>query len=388
MSTSTVVCFIAPVFAGGVGAAGMLMQPSAGLGVLLPLIAGGIAAAWSCSLMRRDRENACETAVRTALAQVPPPPVYIEGLDGLCKEVLPIWSRQIESVRGQSETAVSELTGRFSNINARLEVALNVYRETANGMINSEHSGKHNVLDLMEKGRSNLSTMLNKLQAGLEAKSAMFNRIKEISRFSDELKSMAGAVSEIAAQTNLLALNAAIEAARAGEAGRGFAVVADEVRKLSTMSDSTGKQISQRVDSVAQAIQGAVQIADQQAAMEQLAMRESEETIQGVLGVFRETMGYLLQAAADFQKEGFVVQQDIADVIVSLQFQDRISQILNQVNADLNRLEERLASGVLGLDAQAWLSELARTYTTLEQHDLHRGDSQTRGGGATEITFF
>jgi methyl-accepting chemotaxis protein len=381
--------FSVPVAVGLAGAAPLAMLVPDGLGwALLPALAGLAAGLAMARLATSMRERVRSEAVAETLAMQPPPPSHVEGLDELCSQVLPIWSRQVESARSQSEGAVADLTTCFSDINNRLGTALNIYRASADGMINSEHAGQHNVVDLMEQGRHDLTGMLDKLRAGLESKAEMFNRIKEIARFSDELKGMAGAVSEIAAQTNLLALNAAIEAARAGEAGRGFAVVADEVRKLSAMSDSTGKQIGQRVESVAQAIQGAVQIADRQAGQEQQAMQESEQAIQGVLKVFRETVGYLTEAAADFQKEGLAVQETVAGVLVSLQFQDRISQILGHVSADLDRLESRLAAGERQVDAQAWLQDLSRTYTTLEQQDHHRGVSNNAAGGASEITFF
>jgi len=239
--------------------------------------------------------------------------------------------------------------------------------------------------------------MLSTLRAGLQGKQEMLDRIHEVARFSDELKGMAGSVSAIANQTNLVALNAAIEAAWAGEAGRGFAVIADEVRKLSHLSGDTGRQITARVESVTLAIHGAVEIAERYADQDARAMRDSEQLIEGVLNLFRGALEHLTQAATQFQHEGQAVQETVSGVIVSLQFQDRVSQILRQTMDDMERLEgvlnenrarEARGEPVPPIDVAAWLDHLSSTYTTLEQVDNHQGTQTNAPGNATEITFF
>lgn len=318
----------------------------------------------------------------------------VGGLDELCGQVLPIWNRQIETARSQTETSLVDLATCFGDIHQRLDTALGLYRSSTDGM---SVSGGGDVMDMLEKGQNDLSAMLSTLRAGLRAKEEMLERIHEMARFSGELKAMAGAVSDLANQIKLVSLNAAIEAAWAGEAGRGFAVIADEVRKLSTLSGDTGRQITSRVESVTHAIHGAVEIAERYADQDARAMRDSEQLIEGVLKVFRGAVEHLTQAATQFQHEGQAVQETVSGVIVSLQFQDRVSQILNQTMGDMARLEsvlnENRGRGARGeppapIDVAAWLDELSRTYTTLEQLDNHQGTQSNAPGNATEITFF
>src|SRR5215471_8755116 len=99
-------------------------------------------------------------------------------------------------------------------------------------------------------GGSIIDETLAKMRGIAQSVGATARKVEELGKSSDQIGRIIGVIDDIADQTNLLALNAAIEAARAGEQGRGFAVVADEVRKLAERTTTATKEIAQMIKSI------------------------------------------------------------------------------------------------------------------------------------------
>ncbi len=112
---------------------------------------------------------------------------------------------------------------------------------------------QESVEELVE-GKKNIDRFVGSMQTTAAAEQEMAQKVQRLSEEASQVTSVLGLISEIADQTNLLALNAAIEAARAGEQGRGFAVVADEVRNLAAKTQSSLKEINESINAIVGAI--------------------------------------------------------------------------------------------------------------------------------------
>lgn len=180
------------------------------------------------------------------------------------------------------------------------------------------------------------------------------DRINQLSRQSDEISNIISVIDSVSEQTNLLALNAAIEAARAGEHGRGFAVVADEVRGLAQRAAESTQEISRMINEVQTGIQAAV--TEMESTVEQVsdgveganragdAIRRIEEGSRRVLGVVDHITSALKQQSeasddvarsvekiASLSGEGATQVKDVRRVL------QEVRTLSDELEAELNK---------------------------------------------------
>ena len=142
---------------------------------------------------------------------------------------------------------------------------------------------------------------------GVKKQKEVNERISEIENQSKMLQDANLIISSIASQTNLLAMNAAIEAAHAGEAGKGFSVVADEIRKLSETSSEQSKTIGQQLTAIQESISNIV-----------VTSGDSEKVLHSVANSIHNTDG-LVQSIMQAMKEQECGSKQISDSLALLQ---------------------------------------------------------------------
>ncbi len=219
-----------------------------------------------------------------------------------------------------------DFTTEVPNAQGSVETTTNILGEEIRKMlISSESYAKDLVKQTIElqnsmskllDGSSSQASSLQQSAAAIEEISSSMQNVSdktaEVTRQAEDIKNIVGVIKDIADQTNLLALNAAIEAARAGEHGRGFAVVADEVRKL---AERTGKSLGEIEANVNVLVQG---------------INDMSESIR------EQTLGIeqINQAVAQLETSN---SQNVEIANYSQNISDAVDKIANKIFDDVNK---------------------------------------------------
>lgn len=247
---------------------------------------------------------------------------------------------------GQVQTILTDAIGKLVISFTGLEQTTRYQHELAQNLINK--SGVGECVDqadqisfpkFLENTSSTLDTFVKYVVNGSKQSMGLIDRMDDISCHIDSILKILQQLENIAKQTNLLALNAAIEAARAGEAGRGFAVVADEVRNLSHHSNKFSSEIRNVMDGVTESLKTANGAISEISSVDMNFALEAQGNVQGMVGDIENLNSELQWNANELALTTQKVEQDVHVAVTSLQFQDMSNQLLEHSKRRLDGMK-------------------------------------------------
>jgi methyl-accepting chemotaxis protein len=268
----------------------------------------------------------------------------IEEFRNLLREIATHFQIQYDSARGELSRvqsllreAIESLTISFQGVYAQTEEQRKMAVDVTAGATEDGTAIKFDefVRDTSDVMQRVVDSVIGNSKLGME----LVELTDNIAQHAKDVQSILSEIGSIAKQTNLLALNAAIEAARAGEAGRGFAVVADEVRDLSGRTT----QFSQQINNLMQSMQ--ISVKETESAIQTMASQdmtfalESKQQIENIIHTLEQQNTARIAAIGNLGGSAANVEMLVGQAITALQFQDMVSQLLAHIGRRIDALD-------------------------------------------------
>jgi methyl-accepting chemotaxis protein len=269
---------------------------------------------------------------------------------------------EIERSRGLVREAVVGLSGSFD--------AMTRHSRAQSGAVSKivdrtgEGSGEVGIQHFAQEAGRQMGQLVHALEEASSQSAETVSHIDDMAGHLDGIFALLEDVKSIADQTNLLALNAAIEAARAGEAGRGFAVVADEVRNLSERSTSFNEQIRKLAHNSREAVSKVRETVSRMASRDMNRSQEARHESERLLTQVNSLNAALGQGMQEIASAGGHIDASVAEAVRALQFEDIATQALGSAIVHLDRLRS------INAEAMA-LQELVQRPGARDEDMLH-----------------
>ncbi|QAR32726.1 methyl-accepting chemotaxis protein [Geovibrio thiophilus] len=273
---------------------------------------------------------------------------FISKINGIISEVklnaagVASGNSELASTTDQFSSTFQEQAAQVSGVAAALE-EMSASAGEINASLTDGISFSETASETVENGRRQLTEAVDRIEGIRMETGRLAGSIDKLGEASSRIGDIISVINDIADQTNLLALNAAIEAARAGEAGRGFAVVADEVRKLAERTQNATKEVGSLISSLQTETKSA-----------SAHMGSAEKTVDEGVGAIKEVDGYfnnIVEAVNDIRSAMAVIRTAVDEQ--------------GRAIAGTNENVQVISAGVE--ESSSGMTEVSRTVTDLQR---------------------
>lgn len=260
--------------------------------------------------------------------------------EGVIKREIDVINDELAQVKELIAEAIDTLNDSFAGLHEQTQAEYKMVLSLLDNLGGDSSSEQMSVQRFSADIKTVLQYLIDLLMNASQRSTQTVNKIDDMVGQIEAIFTLLEDVKGIADQTNLLALNAAIEAARAGEAGRGFAVVADEVRKLSLNSNQLNEQIRKQAEKARGTVDQVRDIVSETATKDMEHAVSSQSKVNGMINGLEEMNAGISDKLGDVSGIISEIEVNVSNAMRSLQFEDIVRQLVDQIIHHLMHLEE------------------------------------------------